>query len=71
MQNYKEIIVFNPRNFLNDNYKDVEALGAATVNFSLNMVGGVSVNSLFFDPDIQIIIFSANNHLYFFNVMTG
>lgn len=70
LDNYKEIIAFNPKAYIAEVSKDDE-LQSMTLNLAHQLFNYVSIHSIFFDPVLQIIVFSARGNIYFYNCLTN
>ena len=69
--NYKEVIAFNPRNYLNDPVKEEDFMAAAVSSMFNLANSATTIHSVHFDSDLKIIMYSARNNLYFYNILTN
>lgn len=70
VNSYKEVIVFNPRSCIADISKD-EELSNMAVNLTYQLFNFLAIHSIFYDPVLQIILFSAKGAIFFYNCLTS
>ena len=73
---YKEIFTFNPKNYLTENKNELHKPkpGESMQNLMTLTIKGlvsIDVHSLFYDLDLQVVIFSSGKKIFFLNTLTN